>query len=238
MDPVIHSLHVSLQNGSWWVMLSMFAAGLFLSFNPCMGAMIPLVLGGTRQTGYQRSLQFIVGFTLTLVLLGILAAGVGTVLRLPGWFWTVVLGGLYLVAGAVLLGFRWPVKITGFYITKKRFSLHPIYNHEGLSPFTLGVVFGIAPSPCTTPVILMVSGVAIASGNVIFSALALGTFGLGHSLILALAFLPVVRKMLRVNAFTRRLRPLLGVFLILLAGYFLVLQPNLFDHNTLSGHSH
>lgn len=236
MDPLVHSLHLSLQNGSWWVMISMFTAGIILSFNPCMGAMIPLVLGGTRQTGYSRSVQFVIGFSLTLMLLGALAAGVGTLFRLPGLFWTLFLGVLYLVAGAILLGFKFPVKISGFYVTNKRLSFQNIYNHEGLSPWILGSFFALAPSPCTTPVILMVSGAAMASGNIAFSALALGVFGLGHSLLLALAFLPVVRKLFRVNALTQRLRPILGVALIVLAGYFLVAQPDLFDHSAMTGH--
>lgn len=238
MDPLVHSLHLSLQNGSWWVMLSMFTAGIILSFNPCMGAMIPLVLGGTRKTGYGKSAQFIVGFTLTLTLLGALAAGVGTLFRLPGLFWTLFLGVLYMIAGAILLGIKFPIKISGFYVTNMRLSFQRFYNHEGMSPWMLGSFFALAPSPCTTPVILMVSGAAMANGKIAFSALALGVFGLGHSLLLALAFLPVVRKLSRVNAFSQRLRPILGVALIVLAGYFLVAQPDLFDTSVVKGHDH
>ncbi len=238
MDPLVHSLHLSLQNGSWWVMVSMFTAGIILSFNPCMGAMIPLVLGGTRQTGYGRSIQFIVGFTLTLMLLGALAAGVGTLFRLPGLFWTIFLGVLYLIAGAILLGLRFPIKISGFYVTNKRLSFQNFYNHEGLSPWILGGFFALAPSPCTTPVILMVSGAAMASGKIVFSALALGAFGLGHSLLLALAFIPAIRKLFRINALSQRLRPILGVVLIILAGYFLVAQPDLFNPSAGIGHDH
>jgi cytochrome c-type biogenesis protein len=236
MDPFVHSLHLSLQNGSWWVMVSMFTAGVILSLNPCMGAMIPLVLGGTRQTGYNRSLQFVTGFTLTLILLGALAAGVGTLFRLPGIFWTIFLGLLYLIAGAILLGIRFPIKISGFYITQKKVSFDNLYTHQGLSPWILGAFFAIAPSPCTTPVILMVSGAAMASGKIIFSSLALGAFGLGHSMLLALTFLPAVRKVFRVNVLSQRLRSILGIALIALAGYFLFVQPELFDHSTMIGH--
>lgn len=238
MDPLVHSLHLSLQNGSWWVMISMFTAGIILSFNPCMGAMIPLVLGGTRQTGYGRSAQFIISFTLTLMLLGALAAGVGTLFRLPGLFWTIFLGVLYLIAGAILLGIRFPIKISGFYVTNKRLSFQKSSNHEGPSPWILGFFFALAPSPCTTLVILMVSGAAITSGKIVFSALALGAFGLGHSLLLALAFLPALRKLFRVNALSQHLRLILGVALIILAGYFLVAQPDLFNTITVTGHDH
>lgn len=238
LDPLIHSIHMGLQNGSWTILLSMFAAGILLSFNPCMGAMAPLVLAGTRKIGYFRALQFMVGFTGTLMLLGAVAAGVGRMLTLPGWFWTVFLGLLYLIAGMVLLQVRLPIKISGFYISRRRLSDPHSNQNEGLNPGLLGIFFALAPSPCTTPVILVVSGVAAASGKILFASIALGLFGLGHSILLALAFLPGVRQLLRVNRFTRYLRPAFGMILVLLGGYFLVLRPDLFDHASLTGHLH
>lgn len=228
MDPLVHSLMLGMENGSWWVMVSMFVGGVILSVNPCMGAMIPLVFGGSRQVGYSRAIQFIFGFTLTLMLLGALAARVGTLFRIPSLYWTIFLGLLYLIAGAILLGFKFPVKVSGFYVAKKRVP-YPHLFREGLSPWILGSFFALAPSPCTTPVILMISGTAMASGQIVFSALALGAFGLGHSSLLALAFLPGVRKLFGMNRLTQRLRPILGVALILLAGYFLITQPG-FEH--------
>ncbi|HVJ47678.1 cytochrome c biogenesis CcdA family protein [Desulfitobacterium sp.] len=238
MDPLVHSLHLGLQSGSWTILLSMFAAGVLLSLNPCMGAMAPLVLAGTRKTGYLRSLQFIAGFTGTLMLMGALVAGLGRMLTLPGWFWTIFLGLLYLIAGMALLQVRLPIKISGFYVSRRRLPSQYFNSSEGLSPGLLGIFFALAPSPCTTPVILVISGVAVASGKILLASLALGLFGLGHSILLALAFLPGVRQLFRVNNFTRYLRPVFGVVLLLLAGYFLVFRPELFDHASLTGHLH
>lgn len=235
MDPLVHSLMLGMESGSWWVIVSMFVGGIILSLNPCMGAMIPLVFGGSRQVGYSRSMQFIIGFTLTLMLLGALAARVGTLFRIPGFYWAIFLGLLYLVAGAILLGFKFPVRVSGFYVTQKKAPFQHLYR-EGLSPWILGSFFALAPSPCTTPVILMISGTAMASGQVLYSALALGAFGLGHSALLALAFLPGVRKLFGMNRWTKRLRPILGVALILLAGYFLLTQPG-FEH-AITEHQH
>lgn len=229
---------MGLQSGSWTILLSMFAAGILLSLNPCMGAMAPLVLVGTCKTGYLRALQFIVGFTGTLMLMGALAAGVGQMLTLPSWFWTVFLGLLYLIAGMALLQVRLPIKISGFYVSRRRSPSRYFHQNEGLSPGLLGTFFALAPSPCTTPIILVISGVAVASGKILFASLALGLFGLGHSILLALAFLPGVRLLFRVNTFTRHLRPVLGVALLLLAGYFLIFRPDLFDHASLTGHLH
>lgn len=238
MDPLIHSLHLGLQSGSWTILLSMFVAGIILSLNPCMGAMAPLVLVGSRKTGYLRALEFIVGFTGTLMLLGALAAGVGRMLTLPGWFWTIFLGMLYLIAGMALLQIRLPIKISGFYVSRRRFANSYFDQNQGLNPGLLGSFLALAPSPCTTPVILVVSGVAAASGTVLYAAIALGLFGLGHSILLALAFLPGVRRLFRVNKFTRHLCSALGMVFIIMAGYFLLFRPDLFNHASLTGHIH
>ncbi|ACL20033.1 cytochrome c biogenesis protein transmembrane region [Desulfitobacterium hafniense DCB-2] len=235
MDSLAHSLMLGMENGSWWLMGSMFMGGIVLSINPCMGAMIPLVIGGARQEGYSRVIQFILGFTLTLMLIGALAAQVGILFRLPGMYWAIFLGVLYLVAGAILLGFRFPVKVSGFYVTRKNGPLRHIYQ-KGLSPWVLGSFFALAPSPCTTPVILMMSGTAMASGHMIYSSLALGAFGLGHSLLLAMAFVPGVRRLFKMNRWTLQLRPVIGILLILLSGYILVTQPGF--EQAMSGHQH
>lgn len=238
MDPFIHFLHLGLQNGSWWIMLAMFAAGVILSLSPCMGAMTPLVLGGSRQIGYIRSIQFMLGFTLTLMVLGALVARLGKLFVLPSPYWIILLGVLYLIAGAMLIGIKLPIQISGFYVTRRRLPFKDVYTDQGLSAWIMGVFFALAPSPCTTPVVLMVSGVAMVGGKAVLAAVALGLFGLGHSLLLSLAFLPPVRKLFRVNALTRRIRFILGMLLIFLAAYFIIRQPNLFGHSSLPGHNH
>lgn len=238
MDSLIHTLHLGLQNGSWTVLLSMFATGLLLSLNPCMGAMVPLVLVGTRRTGYLRALQFIVGFTGTLMFIGILAAGIGRMLTFPNWFWTVFLAVLYLIAGITLLQVRLPIKFSGFYVNQRKRPHFYFNQNEGLNSGLLGIFFALAPSPCTTPVILIISGVAVASGKILIPSLALGLFGLGHSFLLSLAFLPNVRQLFKGNNFIHHLQPVLGVAMLLLAGYFLAFRPDLFSHISVMEHLH
>ncbi len=239
MEGLIQYLSSSLAQGSLLSLLIMFGAGLALSINPCMGAMAPLVIGGNRRGGLKRSFLFIGGFTATLMLLGVLAASLGKVLTLPGWFWTTFLAILYLITGLILLQVRLPIAIHGFYVFRPRPSqlFKFIMNQEGLNPGVMGAVFALAPSPCTMPVILAVSAFALASGQQLFGALALGFFGLGHSLPLALAFSPWVRKLLRPRRLTRHLRPALGVLLVATAVYFLVVGPDFFDHSSMTSHS-
>lgn len=244
MEGIIQYLSSSLAQGSLLSLLIMFGAGLALSINPCMAGMLPLVIGGNKRGGIRRSFLFIGGFIVTLMLLGVLAANLGKVLTLPGLFWTSVLGILYLIAGLVLLRVKLPISIYGFHVFKhKRPQLFRfIINHEGLNPGAMGAVFALAPSPCTLPVIMAVSAYTVASGQPLFGALALGFFGLGHSLPLAFAFSPWVRKLFRPNSFTRYLRPALGVLLIAVAVYFLLAGPDFSkimvkDHTSMRIHN-
>lgn len=239
LDSLLHSLNTGLASGFWGIVAASFLTGIVLSLNPCMAAMLPLAAGSSRQGSYSRLVQFSCGFILTLISLGFLAAGFGKVLSLPGSIWTISLGVLYLVGGLVLLRVKLPVKVAGFYIgSRGPGSIVSLANKEGLNPFVLGILFGLAPSPCTVPVVLAVGGFVLASGKVLLGGAVLGAFGLGHSIPLALTFLPAVRKLFRPNRFSRAVRPALGLVMLGVAAYFLFGQPDFFDHSTLKVHNH
>lgn len=237
MEELVQHLSSSLTSGSLVAFLVMFGAGITLAFNPCMAAMAPLVIGGSRQSGFSRSFLFMGGFTVTLMILGLVTASLGKVLTLPAWFWTTALGILYLITGMILLRTRLPIRISSFYVFREQpHWLDSIVTKEGLNPGALGAVFALAPSPCTLPVIMAVTAFVLASGQMLFGSLALGFFALGHSLPLALAFLPWVRNLFRPSPLTRALRPALGVLMLALALYFLVARPDFFNHSSMAFH--
>ncbi|MEA5024572.1 hypothetical protein SDC9_20797 [bioreactor metagenome] len=226
MESFVNNLSLSLNTGSWGVLLTLFGFGLLESFSPCMGAMLPLVAGSTRTGSYNKTLLFSGGFITSIMLLGLLSAKIGQVLTLSTWFWTSLLGILYLMIGLFLLGIRLPIRISWFYILPKKPNVLSIFiNQEGLNPFFLGIIFALAPSPCTTPVVMAVSAFSIASGKLLFSILALGAFGLGHSLVLGLTFLPAVRNLFRSTRVYGYLRTILGITMVLLSVYLLVQHP-------------
>ena len=238
MENYLHTISTGLAGGSLSFLIIMFGIGLILSFNPCMGAMAPLVIGGSRRSGLVHSLMFIMGFTGTLILLGVLAGSLGQSLTIPVGFWTFFVAILYLFAGLKLLQIRLPVSVSGFFVFKSPQWWRFFTIKQGLSPILLGLAYALAPSPCIAPVVLAVSASVIATGQVLNGALALGFFGLGHSLILAIGFLPSVQRLLHPNKFTRMMRPALGVALIILAVLFLAAGPGIFNHSAMSHNSH
>ena len=88
MENYLHIISTGLTGGSLNFLIVMFGIGLILSFNPCMGAMVPLMIGGSRRSGLVHSLLFIMGFTGTLILLGVLATSLGQAISIPVAFWT------------------------------------------------------------------------------------------------------------------------------------------------------
>lgn len=239
MDNYLYMISAGLVGGSMTFLLIMLGIGLILSFNPCMVAIAPLVIGSSRRSGLGHSLMFIMGFTGALILLGVIAGSLGQALTIPIGFWTLLVAILYLFAGLKLLEIRLPISVSGFFVFKSRKWWRFFTIKQGLSPILLGIAYALAPSPCIAPVVLAVSASSvIATGQVLNGALALGIFGIGHSLILAMAFLPSVQRLLHPNKFTRALRPALGVALIIFAVLFLALGPEIFNHSSMSHNNH
>lgn len=239
MELLIHYLNSSLAGGFWVALPAMLGLGFMQAFSPCMAVLTPLVIGSSRQSGFNRSFLFIAGYTVTLMFLGLLAARMGKVLTLPGWFWAPFLGSLYLISGLMLLGVKFPFAISKFYVFRHRPQwLRLIINRGSLNPGALGVISALTPSPCTIPIIMAITAYVLASGQTMLGALALGSFGLGHSLPLALAFLPWVRNLFRPNRFTGTLRSVIGMILIAISLYFLVTPPDFLNPSSMTSHNH
>jgi len=225
----MNGLSDQLANGSWQLLVSILVFSFFASFNPCMFAMVPLLLGNNQYQGARKVLQFISGFILALVVVGLLSALTGRALGISGRTWSSILGLLYLILGLSILHIK-PINLSGFYVARHRFLPKNLLNVQWVNPLISGVTFGLAPSPCTLPAVTAIAAYTLASGKVLFGILALGAFGIGHSVFLALTFIPGFRSRLSSFKCKRNFSPILGIILILLAAY-LLLRPDLVGHS-------
>lgn len=169
-----------------------FLGGALTALNPCVLAMIPLmvglaagVAGRTAETTpgastWRRtlgfSLLFVSGFALELALLFSVSAMASTVLQ-AAW-WKYVLAGICGLVGIHLLGF---LPLPGL-------NLRPTAGRlvGGFGAILLGFMFGIISLPCTGPVLLLLIGLvpqigAARAGSLLF------LYGLGHSLLIVVA---------------------------------------------------
>ncbi len=156
-----------------------FAAGFLFSFNPVALAAIPVSLAYVTRARETRTAvlfggAFVIGILVTHAILGAIAGfGGAWVQRILGRQWGLVLGPVL-----ILLGLMWPGWL------KIRLPALPLRASRANSAWgaaALGAVFSIAVCPACTPALVVLIGVAAASGSVLFGFLLLVAFALGRA---------------------------------------------------------
>lgn len=211
-----------VQDNPWLAPAAAFVGGLLTAANPCVLAMVPLMVGyvaGQESRGVGRSfllsLTFSVGLTITFAVLFLATWAASSFLK-AGW-WTYFAAGVCLLMGLHLIG------ILHFRIAAPA-GVQP--RRKGfLGALLLGLLFGLVSLPCAGPVLLALLAVVPLSGAA-FGALLLMAYSLGHcGLVLAGGTsIGLVQRMADSRGWTRCtdvMRRVAGV-LILLVGAFIL----------------
>ncbi len=207
--------------------LGVFLAGIISSFSPCVLAMIPLSIGfvggyaeGNTRKALRYSLFFMLGLTLTFVILGGVAAYVGGLFGLQGSVWYWILAAVAIFVGLHLWGLI-RVELPGL----ARLNI----KSRGLwGAFILGLLFGVAASPCAAPVLALVLAFSATSENVVYGMGLLLAYAVGHWLLVLVAGVSTVfvqkligsKKMERAGSVLKKIA---GSLLILVGLYFVYL---------------
>lgn len=188
LESLSEQLAAVIANSPALAPLAAFLGGALTALNPCVLAMVPLLVGfsaglvgkGTSERPWRRTLGFsvlfVVGFALELALLFTIFSGATAVLNGP--WWRYVLLAVCVGVALHLLGWlRFP-----------SIPMPPAAARAAgaLGALTLGFVFGIVSLPCTGPVLLLLLGLVPQIGAARAGAL-LFAYGLGHSLLLLVA---------------------------------------------------
>ncbi|MCK7534237.1 MAG: cytochrome c biogenesis protein CcdA [Marinilabiliales bacterium] len=112
MNTLFGDVALLLQNNPWLAVPAVFLGGIMTASNPCVLAMIPLMIGlvaGRSETGgfkktFLFSLFFVLGLAVTFTALGLISALLGRMFGDVGSFWKYALALICLVMGAHLLG--------------------------------------------------------------------------------------------------------------------------------------
>jgi cytochrome c-type biogenesis protein len=217
-----------LHTNPWLALVAVFLGGLITASNPCVLAMIPLMMSfvagrkGERGTLARASLYsfvFILGLALTFTALGIVAALAG---KLYGdvsgvWNWVValvcVLMGLHL-AGVVTV----PIPSLAGRIQPKTQGI--------VGALLLGLLFGLVSAPCAGPILIVLLTYLAGSGaSVAWGASLLLIYALGHSILILIAgtSMGAARALLENKSTTRTLdilRRSAGAAIVLVGVYF------------------
>lgn len=182
--------HMSEQTPVWLLIVIAFLAGILVSFTPCIYPMIPITIG-ILQIQRQQSLLYNFFSALTYV------AGIATVYATLG----------YVSATSSLIFGRWLanpwfifcIVLFFLYLAFSMFGFYEIYTPRFLSRsssvdrkpslltnFIFGAISGTVASPCLTPALALLLGVAAQQASPILGFLILFSFALGMGILLIL----------------------------------------------------
>ncbi len=215
-----------INTNPWLAFVAVFVGGILTASNPCVLAMIPLMIGfvsGTQEaSGLKRSflfaVVFVLGLSVTFAILGIIAATAGKFLGDVGGFWKWIVGAVCLIMGLHLLEvlkFNIPVP-QGIKVKQKGL----------IGAFLLGLLFGVVSTPCAAPIlVVLLTYIAAKGSSILYGGLLLLVYAFGHCVLILIAgtSIGLAKGLLESKGLTRStniLRKVAGVIIILVGGYF------------------
>jgi cytochrome c-type biogenesis protein len=168
-----------------------FAAGLFSFLSPCVLPLVPgyiSIISGTSldqlkaqekdsslfQTVLVNSVMFIIGFSVTFILLGATASWIGQLLLSRMRLFGRLAGLLLIVFGIHLTGL---VKINFLYRDKR---FHNVQKPRGVvGAFVLGLAFAFGWTPCIGPILASIMTIASTKETVTEGMFLLGVYSAG-----------------------------------------------------------
>ncbi len=195
-----------------------FAVGVITSAGPCLGPRIATIAGLTANArGAQRALvvaAFIGGLALSYALIAGSAALLLRVTALSTWLYTA------LAALLVWCGMRMLID-DGMKCAHRAASQRPPYGSALLS----GVSFAFVASPCCTPIVASIAGIAALSDAHWFGLTVAIGFALGHAAPLAVASICAVRirALMHANSWQLPVSVVGGSVMLALGGYYALL---------------
>ena len=202
-----------LNHPSPFTVFLIFTAGLLTSLGPCSLSLLPITIayiGATKNNKF-RLISFSCGVIFSLITLGALSGFLGKVYgQLPSYY-TSLVAFIAIVMGLNLLGilkFQLPNGPDLKLIQDKLPS--------AITPFVIGGAFGLASSPCITPVLATLLAWVSQAKNPAISIIFLFFFGLGQvtPLILAGATTENLKQFLELRKYSQIIPTLSGVFLV------------------------
>jgi len=225
MEGLFGDISQLIQQNPWLAVLAVFIGGATTASNPCVLAMIPLLMGvvaGGEATSIKKSLGFsalfILGLSITFAILGLISALMGRMLGDIGAFWKYLVAAVCLIMGLHLLGLL-------------KFNINfptPVNVRKGgpLGAFLLGLLFGVVSTPCAVPILAVLLAYVGSRGNVLYGGFLLLIYALGHSALILIAgtSMGAAKKLIESRGLRKTnwaLQKIAGVIIILVGAYFL-----------------
>jgi len=226
MENLFGDIQQLIQHNPWLAIVAVFVGGIMTASNPCVLAMVPLmvsVVAGKKGTpslkrSFIFSLQFILGLSITFTILGFISALMGRMFGDVGAFWKYAVAAVCLVMGVHLLGI---LKIN--FPVPKALSVEKA---QGLGAFLLGLLFGAVSTPCAVPILAVLLAFIASKGNIFYGGFLLFIYALGHSFLILVAgtSMGAAKKLIESRGLRKTnliLQKAAGVVILLVGAYFL-----------------
>jgi cytochrome c biogenesis protein CcdA len=228
LDSFVASAGQYIHTSPWLALGAVFAGGILTASNPCVLAMIPLMMSfvaGRREekAGVLRaflfSLVFIFGLAVTFTVLGMIAAFAGKMYGDVSGIWNWSVATVCVVMGLHLMGILTiPIPSLGAKLQPKTRGV--------LGALVLGLLFGIVSAPCAAPILIVLLTYLGGSGSsVSWGGTLLLVYALGHSVLILIAgtSMGAARQLIENKKATRALEILrrgAGAAIVLVGVYF------------------
>lgn len=230
LDEFVANAGQYIDTNPWLAVVAVFAGGLLTASNPCVLAMIPLMMSFVAGRKEERpgvgraffiSLVFVLGLAITYTALGMAAALAGTLYGDISGAWNWVVAGVCVVMGLHLVGvLTVPIPSLGDRLLPRTRGL--------AGALVMGLLFGLVSAPCAAPILVVLLTYLAGSGSsVAYGGLLLLVYALGHSVLLLVAgtSMGAARTLLENTKMTRTtavLRKVAGGIIILVGVFFAI----------------
>ena len=181
MTEILQSISLLIENNVWLAPFLAFAAGALTSLTPCSVSSVPLVIGyvggsagSDTRKAFRLSLVFVLGSALTFTALGAAASTAGMFFMGAASWWYLILGSLMVLMALQTWGI--------FEIIPSSYLMSKNRRKGYLGAFIAGILGGIFSSPCSTPVLIALLAIVAGKGSIIWGALLLILYSIGHGL--------------------------------------------------------
>jgi cytochrome c-type biogenesis protein len=228
LDSFVANAGQYINTNPWLALVAVFVGGILTASNPCVLAMIPLMMSfvaGRRdeKTGVLRaflySLVFILGLAVTFTVLGMIAALAGKMYGEVSSAWNWIVAAVCVVMGLHLAGvLTVPIPSLGGKLQPKTKGV--------LGSFILGLLFGVVSAPCAAPILIVLLTYLAGSGaSVPWGGVLLLVYALGHSVLILIAgtSMGMAKKLIgnkKTTSALELLRRGAGVAIVLVGVYF------------------
>lgn len=179
-----------IHTNPWLALIAVFIGGMLTASNPCVLAMIPLMMSFVagnkdQKPGMARafsfSVVFVVGLSLSFTALGIVAALAGTIYGEVSSAWNWLVAAVCLLMGLHLM------EVITVPIPSFAGKVQP-RTRGVLGALVLGMLFGLVSAPCAGPILIVLLAYLAGSGaSVVWGGTLLLVYALGHSVLILIA---------------------------------------------------